>query len=325
MSRVFRSTLVAVSLAAVVLVDATAAYADDTTTSLSQAEMTVALNAVAAASATAATPGWHAAMTISAGSVSGTGAFGVDASDGIAFDQFRVGTVNQTEYGVRKKGTYDNFSDATSVAAVKMMGRAAVRYVFTADPSLSLAGYVNDNLPAPSVVLGEGVGAGTKTVHDDGTTDYAFSITEDSETAAVTVHADTAGAMASTTLNGFGTTYALTYTYGAQKLTVPASVDAATLAKAVKYLSMATRVKTAATNGAADTRKAAKGKTVKVAVLRSVVGKDVAAVNKSVGLAMVKVTNISGGVRVSATNPWTHKSVTYTVKASGKKVILTKL
>jgi hypothetical protein len=325
MSRVFRSTLVAASLAAALLVDSTAAFADDTTTSLTQAEMTAALNAVATASATAAAPGWKAAVTMAGGSLSGSGSFAVDPADGIAFNQFRFGSDNETEYAVQKKGTYAYFSDASSVAAVKMMGHPSIRYVFTAKASLSLAGYVEDNLPVPSEVLDEGVGAGTKTVHDDGTVDYAYSYSDDGDEVDMTAHVDTTGVLAGASMNGYGLKYTLTYTYGAQKLTVPASVGSATLATAVKYLSMATRVKTAATNGAAHTRKAAKGKKVKVASLRALVRKDAAAVNKSAGLTMVKVTNISGGARVYATNPWTHQTVAYTVKASGKKVILKKV
>lgn len=110
-------------------------------------------------------------------------------------------------------------------------------------------------------------------------------------------------------------------------MTLPSAavtVDAATLAKAKAYLTMPASVKKAATKGASHTRTAAKGKKVKVASLRKIVRQDAAAVNKALGVTLVKTKNIAGGIRVYATNPWTHKTVAYTVKASKKKVIIKK-
>jgi hypothetical protein len=81
-------------------------------------------------------------------------------------------------------------------------------------------------------------------------------------------------------------------------------------------------VRNVAHQGAAHTRRAAKGGTVNVASLRTIVHRDAAAFNSSAKVNMLKVSNISGGTRVSATNPWTHKTVSYTVKASGSKVVV---
>jgi hypothetical protein len=49
---------------------------------------------------------------------------------------------------------------------------------------------------------------------------------------------------------------------------------------------------------------------------------EVSAFNTKAQLRMIKVTDVRRGVRVYATNPWTHKTVSYTVKASGKKVVV---
>jgi hypothetical protein len=228
---------------------------------------------------------------------------------------------------VQHKGTYRSVDGDTARAAVKMTGRPGVRYVFTADKKLALDDWAAERAPSPADVLDDhSIAAGTKTVHDDGSTDYAYR--DAKNRVDVTLHVDAAGLLATVSDNipGF-LRYTVAYTYGAQKITPPAAavtVDSVTLAKAEAYLTMADRVKAAATNGAAHTRKAAKGRTVKVASLRAIVRKDAGAVNKSAGVAMVKVVNVAGGVRVSAINPWTHKSVAYTVKASRKKVIVKK-
>jgi hypothetical protein len=166
--------------------------------------------------------------------------------------------------------------------------------------------------------------SGTKTVYDDGSTDYTVK----TDGASVTLHVAAAGTLTSMKTDGTELKVALAYAYGAQKITLPAAsvtVDRATLNKAKVYVAMAADVKTAATNGAAHTRTAAKSKTVKVASLRQIVRKDVTTVNQGVCLTMIKAINVEDGVKVYATNPWTHQSVAYTVKASGKEVFVTKV
>lgn len=322
-----RSTLlVAVSLAAGLVVNSTAAYAADTTTNLTKDEMTAAVTAVSTASTAAGKAGWRATLTNVPGpGTTSTETFALDPVGGIGL----LTVVNDfAEYAVQHKGTYQSVTSDTTRAAVKMIGRPGVRYVFTADKNFSLDDWAADRAPYPADVLDYSIAAGTKTVHDDGSTDYAFLSPNGSGHNVVALHVDAAGLLATVSDSDPGFyTATVAYTYGAQKITPPAAavtVDSVTLAKAEAYLTMTDRVKAAATNGAAHTRKAAKGKTVKVASLRAIVRKDAAATNKSAGVAMVKVANIAGGVRVSATNPWTHKSVAYTVKASGKKVIVKK-
>jgi hypothetical protein len=206
------------------------------------------------------------------------------------------------------------------------MGRPSVWYRFTAQKSLNLTTYVNEALPTATSLASES-DAGTKTTHDDGSIDYVFT-GEEEEELSFTLRLNPAGVLSSVAINAAGLfKMTLTYAYGAQRVTLPsaaATIDAATLAKAEAYLTMPAKVKKAADKGAAHTRSAAKGKTVKVASLRKIVRKDVTAVNKAAGVTMVKVKNVTGGVRVYATNPWTKKTVAYTVKATKKKVVVKK-
>lgn len=328
MSRLFRSSLLltAASMVVGLLVSPTAAHAADTTTKLSKAEMAAALKAMASTTTAAAKGGWRAKMAVTGGSFAGSGSFVVDPVGGVALSQSNFAGEKEIEYAVQRKGTYTYLNESASRSAVKMMGRPSVWYRFTAQKSLNLAAYANENLPTATNLAGESE-AGTKTAHDDGSIDYTFA-DEEEENFSYTLRLNSAGVLSSVAMNASGFfKMTLTYAYGAQRVTLPSAavtVDAATLAKAEAYLKMPANVKKAADKGAAHTRTAAKRKTVKVASLRKIVRKDVAAVNKAAGVAMVKVKNVTGGVRVYATNPWTHKTVAYTVKAAKKKVVVKK-
>jgi len=37
---------------------------------------------------------------------------------------------------------------------------------------------------------------------------------------------------------------------------------------------------------------------------------------------MIKTKSVGGGVRLYATNPWTHRTVTYTLEPSGRKITI---
>lgn len=330
MSRLFRSSLLltAASMVVGLLVSPTAAHAADTTTKLSKAEMAAALKAMATTTTAAAKGGWRATMAVTGGSFAGSGSFVVDPAGGAALIQSNFAGEKEIEYAVQRKGTYTYLDESASRSAVKMMGRPSVWYRFTAQKSLNLTAYANKNLPTATRLAAVSE-AGTKTAHDDGSVDYTFTaVEEDLADFAFTLHLDPAGVLTTVGVDLSGI-FKMTfkYTYGPQRVVLPTAavtVDSATLAKAEAYLKMPANVKKAADKGAAHTRTAAKRKTVKVASLRKIVRKDVAAVNKAAGVAMVKVKNVTGGVRVYATNPWTHKTVAYTVKAAKKKVVVKK-
>jgi hypothetical protein len=323
MFRPSRSVLLvaAVSLTAGVLTAPGAAYAAGTTTQLSATQMVVALEPVTIATTAAAEVGWTTAMTLT-GDFSGSASQVVDPSHGIAFEQFRFAGFHDTAYAVAGKGLYRSLSDPASRAAVKMMGRPAVRYAFAPDASLNLAEHLENGAPTPVSVLTDDVHhAGTKTLHDDGSTDYALVVDETT----VTLRVSPAGTLSGVHATAGSSAMALTYTYGPQKVTAPAAntvIGEAQLALGVWYVGMPAHVKEVSQDGAAAARRAARGATVKVASLRKAVRHEVSTFNAKAQLKMIKVKNVRRGVRVYATNPWTKKTVAYTIKASGRKVVV---
>jgi hypothetical protein len=295
------------------------AFAADPATALTAAEMAAALSEVATASTAATTDGWQAAETVS-GLLSGSGEFVVDPAGGIAHDRFGLaGALLGDNYVVDHQGTYEYLTDSASRAAVKVMNRPSVRYVFKPSKTLSMPAYVAGSGATPAAVLTDDTKhAGTRTVHDDGSSDYSYS---DADGMAYTVAVTVGGVLSGVHAAGDGLEFAVTYTYGAQHPVLPAgsvTVNSADLKKALAYRYLADDVKAAATKGAAAARKAAHGRTVKVAALRKAVRKAATRTNA----AILEVTDIAGGVQVSATNPWTHLTVAYTVKASGKRVVV---
>jgi hypothetical protein len=321
--------LAAASVTAGLLVAPGAAWAAESTTELTAAEMKAAVATVTEATVAAGAAGWaaRADFSISLGSNNLTGwqRLRIDRVHGLADSTFALAGEAESR-SVLKQGTgvYEPVVDGAGRSALKMMGRPGVQYVFEADASVTL----DKSAPGPVELAAPTVGAGTRTVHEDGTIDYRFS---DPSVGDVTLHADASSVLTSAESDladdGLTVSMAIDYSYGEQNVAVPAAgetIDATTLITGVAYLDMAANVKYTATAGAADTRKAAKGGKIKVATLRKLVGKEAAAANNAAGAAVVKVKNITSGVRVHATNPWTKQSAAYTVTASGKKVVVKK-
>ncbi|GAB1690751.1 hypothetical protein [Krasilnikovia sp. M28-CT-15] len=218
-------------------------------------------------------------------------------------------------------GIYRSLNEPDERAAVKMMGRPQVRYQFTAIPSSTLVDNIGAGVETPAEALtDDSAHAGTKTVHDDGSTDYTY---HDSDGMAITLHVSAAGTLTSSRGTGDGFTDTTAYTYGAQHVPLPAAsvtISTATLARGVAYVNMTATVGEVASQGAADTRRAAHGHRIKVAALRRTVRRDAADFNRMMGATIVKVTTVDRGVKLRARNPWTHKRVSFTVKAYGKKI-----
>jgi hypothetical protein len=324
--------LASASVAAGLLVAPAAAYAADTTTELTASEMKAAVAAVAAATDTAAAQGWKSdldlSITFGGSTATGWQTITTDPVHGLLTASFAVQGQPETSVFLDEgSGGYESVGDdSRTKAALKMIGRPGATFAFTADPTLTL----EDDAPTPLELVSPAVGAGTKTLHDDGSIDLTV---KDTSVGTVTLHADASSVLtaASTEFSEDEATIttSLDYQYGPQSVTLPSAdvtVDAKTLTKGIAYLDMAGLVRNAAVSGAADTRRAAKGGKVKVATLRKLVRRDAAETNASAGnVEVVKVKNITSGVRVSATNPWTKKTVAYTVKASGKKVLVKKV
>lgn len=325
--------LVSATVAAGLLVAPGAARAAGTSTDLTAAEMRTALRAVGIASAAAGAGGWGAVTDFTM--ATGVGdpvvvhdVVAVDPGRGLFAETLTVSGLGTDHIlAAAGRGIWSK-AGPRQLTALRMMGKPGVTYVFDADRKLTLAQVVRDNAPDPSSLAGYYALPGTRTVDEDGTIEYKVveqkeKLTVVMRTTAESVLTGVDMAFGDGSLDG-GTTYE----YKPQTITLPAApvtLDEATVNKGVAYLDMAATVKATAREGAADTRRAAKGRTVKVATLRKLVRQDVTETNRYLGVGMVKVKNVSGGVRVYATNPWTGKSVTYQVKASGRKVLVGKL
>jgi hypothetical protein len=324
--------LASATVAAGLLVAPSAAYAADTTTTLTKAEMKAAVAAVEVATDTVAAQGWTSDLDLS-GTFGGTTMSGwqkitIDREHGLLAAAFAVdGETESRVFLDEGSGTYTSAGDDSRTrAALKMMGRSSMTFVFTADSTLTL----EDDGPTPVELVAPSVSAGTRTLHDDGSADLVFT---GEAVGTVTLHTDATSVLrsASTVLKEeeMSLSTSIDYGYGPQTVTLPSAgetIDPATMIKGLVYLDMAGLVRNAAVAGAADTRRAAKGGKVKVATLRKLVRRGAAETNEfNGGIEVVKVKNVTSGVRVSATNPWTKKTVAYTVKASGKKVLVKKV
>lgn len=281
-----------------------------------------ALKAVSKTSTAATRRGWKAAIsTPDSSPQSLRGNYVVDPADGIASVQMRAGATRGATYVVAGKGMYVYFDHTKTRSAMKMIGRPAVRYVFTPQkPNFDT--WITANVPSPKTVLTEDVEhAGTRTTHDDGSTDYR--ITPD-KSVPIILHVDPDGLLTKVRGSSAGTPFTLAFRYGPQRVALPAAgvtVDAATLSRAVAYLDMPDAVKTAANKGALETRGAADGKKVKVATLRTLTRRAAAAVARS-SRVRLETGNIANGVRISATNPWTKETMSYSVTADGPDVLV---
>jgi hypothetical protein len=309
------------SMATGILAGPGVAYAADTSTPLTAAEMSAALKAVSSASAKAAAHGWKGTVKLTGDSLSGSDFLAVDPVAGVAFNRYTIDGHTEAQYIVAGKGAYTAVADPASFAALKMMHRTSVRYVFNPDKSIKLddAGFGGIS---PAMFADAVDHPGTKTVHDDGSADYLLS--QDGET--MTAHVTAAGVLASADSVGDGVHATFTYAYGPQSVVLPSAsmtIGEGALDEGVAYLNMALAVKWVAGEAATDTLEAAHGHKVSVSSLRKMTKNDVKAFNDG-AVKMIKTKSVSGGIRVYATNPWTHRTVAYTLQPSGRKVTIAK-
>jgi len=301
-----------------------AAFAADTGSAVTAQEMASAMTSAAAAAHQAGKSGWK--------SVSVFNAFGTAGSETAVYDAVNKRASLHEVYGDDEpwagyaadgKGYYRTL-DATDRATARMMGRPAARYAFEANSKYTIARDFT-LLPNMAELDAEDVTfAGTKTVHDDGTVDYRFT---DTTATTYVSHVSAAGALTGMDISGKGWTSTMTYTAAPQTVTLPAAtavISASALLKGSFYRTAPHDLSFVARDAASTAKKAAKGKNVSVKQVRTAAGKEAAAYNAFAGYPVVKVTSIKGGARVSTTNPWTKKTVAYTVKASGKKVTVKK-
>ncbi len=288
-----------------------AAYAD-TTTTLTATEMAAAMDAIVTATKTASNPGWAADATFTGDPTQVK--LVVDAPHGHAAVSYdgRLQVI-----AVDHQGMYGVISNATQRAALKMIGRPGARWVYEADTSVDLgtpASFADTN--ALSTM------SGSKVSHDDGSADYTGKV---SANAAITLRVDAAGA-----LTGIDWTdeFTFAFSYGPQVVTMPTNaqaVSAKTLQRATAAYQMPSHIQNAANSAASAGRAKSGSRTTKVSAVRAQARKLAKRLGgEDAGADIVKVTNISNGVRVYGTNPYTNQKVSYQVTVSSSKKVTVK-
>lgn len=307
------------------------AFAAETRTDLTTTDMTTALAQVAAHSAAAAEQGWKGINNFTLGKASGTNEVRVDTEAGIVVERLTSPTLAGVTYASAGKGMYEGLFDSRSKAVVKMTGRTGTGYLFTSKKSLTVASFLDGTFaptrtPPPAKADTNAHEAGTKISNPDGTTDYEIFLSEHSMT--LTFHVSTAGALTGIDSISTDVNSSITYTYGKQSVLLPPasqSISRTELRLGSEYLNMsraAEHARYVADTGATATRRAAKGRTVKVTRLRTQLRATAKKHNTNIKMNIVKIRDVKGGVRVYVKNPWTKAARAYTVKVSGTKVVV---
>ncbi|BCJ45731.1 hypothetical protein GCM10010168_58490 [Actinoplanes ianthinogenes] len=324
----FRALLLTTaSLTAGVLAAPGAALAADTSTSLTAAEMSAALKAVAATTATAEIPGYAGSLRATLDGRVAAMAFAVDPATGRGYYRMAyTGYGTEAVYAVAGKGEYDYLTGSAERAAAKMAGRPEARYVFVPNAKLTLDGWSSRQMSAPSeIVVEDARHAGTKTTHDDGSADYSFTGEEKTR---VTFTVDATGVVTRGRVVDTGVEQTITFGYGPQTVTLPATgqvISQTTLTKAVAYYDLARKMSRLTSDIMIGVDDRARGRNVTVAAVRKGARAAVAGFNESLAVKVVTVRNVTGGVTISATNPYTGVRIAYRLKLSGKHTVARKL
>jgi len=183
----------------------------------------------------------------------------------------------------------------------------------------------------------------TQTVGADGSTTYTFdasfvvgqsvsgsssgtgTVSDVTETGTVSVTLDASGAITRYTDDMTQEKAVGTFAYGPQHVALPAPSQVVTMEQIVRGLPLLTM--------APDARKIATGTRTKVAhtshtanhtvrVIRRVAARLALQRNGADGERVFTTRHVPHGVRIVATNPFTHAKVAYTIKAKGKRAVV---
>ncbi|MEV6343036.1 hypothetical protein [Actinoplanes sp. NPDC051851] len=322
--------LATASITAGVLFAPAAAYADDITTQLSATEMHDALTAVSVATGKAQTDGYAGTYTGTDYGQKMAGAFEIDRAHGTGH-LVSTGAYPHDVYGAAKRGIWIpiEYFPGKAASAATTAGYPNAAFVLVPQTTLTVDGWAAEYAMIPSaIVVEESRHAGTKVAHEDGSAAYTFTLDEEGEKLTLTFDTDATGVLTGAQgSSGENNSQDLDFHYGAQTVTLPGAgttIGQDVLIKALAYQDMSANVRSVAQWAASDVRSGAKGKAVKLAELRKTVRADVAGFNTSVMYKVITATNVSGGVKIHAKNPYNGVAVAYTIKASGKKVLVKK-
>ncbi|WGL53633.1 hypothetical protein P5P86_07315 [Nocardioides sp. BP30] len=324
------------------------AFADDTTPdptptptpapAFTNADLVAALTADEAPTAAAAKAGWVSQGSVKDDGFSTEGFKAIYAVNAASEDYTSAGSAVEVEHS----GTYFTLSVLgprhKTKQALKAIRKPHATWVFMPEKSLDLRDLQGDSSIAhlaPDAML-KGIvdptqttltGTPTTTTAADGSTTYGFSQTDlsgsgDSGTETVTVNRG--GVVTAFTYTDPSDAGSVHYSYGAQHVTLPAAKRTVTFKQYLEGTILADlprEVKQSATFLAKQLTHAYRKHGVKVATVRSVAKRFAKFTNSIAGAKIFSTAPVSGGVRLTGTNHFTHKHVSYTVKVSGKRAV----
>lgn len=330
------------------------AFADGTptTTDLTPAELVSALTAAQTASKQAGATGWsqtlHEAVPEVGITMNVTETYAIN--EGRGYLDVTGNFLSAKEIDVQHKGSYlstatfAEFSGAKHVARVlAAIGRPHATWIYAPDKTVDLADPADGiAVDSPDGVLAAFIdptetavtGTPTETVSADaGTTTYTFSatlsdsneVTADAEAGIVTVTLNASGQMTALTMKMSDDQVSGTFKYGVQHIALPTASQVVTLAqfeKGVPLLTMSSDVRKIATTTRTEVARKAHKKSSTAHLIRKDAVALAAKANKKDHEHVFSARIVKHGVRVTATNPFTHAKVSYTIKAVGKRAVL---
>lgn len=345
----------ALLLGATVVIGAVAtpglAFADGTTGTTTQtdvATVVAALKSAHTAAAAADHDGWSEHLKV----VGATAADSLNAQLTYAVQQGRgytaiTGSPSVKLIEVQHTGDYVSTSSVAPAfggskrfkSILSAVGRPRASWIFEPDTSVDLTdpddGFVAaapDGLLATLVDPAETTvtGTPTQTVSADGsTTTYAFSGTDKtvsgSPSAQYTVTVDADDLMTATTETFSGETDSGTFSYGAQHIYLPTGSQFVTLDRLTEGLVLA-QMGPEARRIATTTQHEVAKKPHRAAATADLVRRIAKAVarehNRGDKHRIFTTVGIRGGARITATDRFTHRKVSFTVTAHGKRTVL---
>lgn len=321
-----------------------------TTTQLTPQQLTADLTKAAAATKAAGKDGWsesvHTAAPDGSASMAWTLVYAV--RQGRAYTAIS-GELTGKMIAVQHAGIYAGTSSVASIlgsaAHVKRLlaavGRPNATWIYTPDPTVDLTdGEFGMADASPAQLLSALIaptyetvtGAPAKTVAAGGmSTTYAFTVAAakpkdpDSVAGTITVTLNAGGVMTAFTATSSDEAESGSFAYGKQNILLPTGAQVVSISRLLDGEALL-RMKSDARKIAAQTRtqvtktKHKKSRTVRL--IRTKAATLVANANSADGLHVFSRRNIAGGVRVTATNPYTHDKLIFTVKGAGKKAIV---
>lgn len=315
-------------LAAAVLASPAVAQAEETVPpapeTLTVDQYAADMTAVAAATKTAATPGWREHLVVND--------YVVDIRRDTATKRtLSVGAFGREQFRsvvVDGKGIYSSLRrDKATLVTLKVLGKPGAQYVYTADTSIRQGPDLGPVTLADDVAALDGYGAPvtiTRTVAGDGAAAYAVTGPDGSLKFAVSATHTLLSGQATSTYDGETDKVSFSVSYGAQAIPLPAASVTVTAEQLLRAEALQRRMDSVARRVTAKAKSAAKKHHGKVSTSDVRAAAKAAAREVRKSEAKMTVSYVKGGARITAVEPKTKARVTMVVKASRGKVSITR-